>query len=871
LALQTKAFKIAFMPIRFLVWSSLLWAATLGAAPRSVPFWSQLPGVKTDGSILLPNQWSLRPSGRQVALGDFPVNLAVHPSGKFVVALHSGFGSHELVSIHLPDGKVIARALLPETFYGVAFSPDGRRIYASGAGAEVIHEFEFDSGNFGHRQEIPLREPSSRGVPSGLAVSSDGGRIYSANVYGQDVVVADLSSRLPVSGFPLRPGMPVTDLSQTRVSPEPALAAAEKRAAAKLDELPPDAPFPYTCVLDEVHHRLYVSLWGASAVAVLDSNSGRMLDRWETGEHPCEMVISRNQRWLYVANASRNSVTVLDTESGKAVETLSSAMQPGDPPGSTPNSLALSPDERQLFIANAGNNNLAVFDVSTPGRSRPMGFIPVGWYPTSVRVTPDGRHLLVANGKGISSKANRHGSQPGRELPESVIEYIGGLMQGTLSIIPIPEKPEVWTAKLKDYSERALRCTPSNTGPVAQSGHSPNPIPSKVGGRSPIRYVIYVVKENRTYDQVLGDMPEGNGDRSLCLFDETITPNHHALAREFVLLDNFYVDGEVSADGHEWTAAAYATDFVEKTWPLSYGHNGRGKYPYPSEGSFPVAYPSSGYIWDKAIQAGLSYRSYGEFCDAGKKPGDPVSTRLPVLQGRFDPNFQPWDLDYPDVKRAEHFAAEIKRFEKAGDMPRLQIVRLPNDHTYGTSSGRLTPRAMMADNDLAFGKFVEAISHSKFWSQTAIFVVEDDAQNGPDHVDAHRSIAFAISPYIRRHSRDSTMYSTCSMLHTMELILGLSPMTQFDAAAAPLYASFQPKADLKPFSARPVTVNLSETNSIAAYGREESDEMDFSKEDAADDLRLNEVIWRSVKGSDQPMPRPVRAAFVTAGGDPDDR
>jgi DNA-binding beta-propeller fold protein YncE len=859
------------MPFRFLVWSSLLWAATLGAAPRSVPFWSQLPGVKTDGSILLPNQWSLRPSGRQVALGDFPVNLAVHPSGKFVVALHSGFGSHELVSIHLPDGKVIARAQLPETFYGVAFSPDGRRIYASGAGAEVIHEFEFDSGNFGHRQEIPLREPSSRGVPSGLAVSSDGGRIYSANVYGQDVVVADLSSRLPVSGFPLRPGMPVTDLSQTRVSPEPALAAAEKRAAAKLDELPPDAPFPYACVLDEVHHRLYVSLWGTAAVAVLDSNSGRILDRWETGEHPCEMVLSRNQRWLYVANASRNSVTVLDTQSGKAVETLSSAMQPGDPPGSTPNSLALSPDERQLFIANAGNNNLAVFDVSTPGRSRPMGFIPVGWYPTSVRVTPDGRHLLVANGKGISSKANRHGSQPGRELPESVIEYIGGLMQGTLSIIPIPEKPEVWTAKLKDYSERALRCTPSNTGPVAQSGHSPNPIPSKVGGRSPIRYVIYVVKENRTYDQVLGDMPEGNGDPSLCLFDETITPNHHALAREFVLLDNFYVDGEVSADGHEWTAAAYATDFVEKTWPLSYGHNGRGKYPYPSEGSFPVAYPSSGYIWDKAIQAGLSYRSYGEFCDAGKKPGDPVSTRLPVLQGRFDPNFQPWDLDYPDVKRAEHFAAEIKRFEKAGDMPRLQIVRLPNDHTYGTSSGRLTPRAMMADNDLAFGKFVEAISHSKFWSQTAIFVVEDDAQNGPDHVDAHRSIAFAISPYIRRHTRDSTMYSTCSMLHTMELILGLSPMTQFDAAAAPLYASFQPKADLKPFSARPVTVNLSETNSIAAYGREESDEMDFSKEDAVDDLRLNEVIWRSVKGSDQPMPRPVRAAFVTAGGDPDDR
>ena len=862
---------ISFMPLRFLVCSWLLWAAPLLAGRSSTPAWAQLPGVRTDGSILLPNQWSLRPAGRQIALGDFPVNLAVHPSGKFVVALHSGYGSHELISIRLPDGQITARVQLKESFYGVAFSPDGHRIYASGAGAEVIHEFGFDSGNFDHGQDIPLRDAASRGVPSGLALSADGSRIYAANVYGQDVVVADLASRLPLSSFPLRPGMPVTDLSQTRVSPEPALAAAEKRSAAKLDELPPDAPFPYGCVLDEIHHRLYVSLWGASSVAVLDSTSGKVLDRWETGAHPCELVLSRNQRWLYVANASQNSVTLLDTETGKSVETLSAAMQPGDPPGSTPNSLALSPDERQLFVANAGNNNLAVFDVSTPGRSRPLGFIPVGWYPTSVRVTPDGRHLLVANGKGVSPKANRHGPQPGREFPETVVEYIGGLLQGTLSIIPIPEKPEAWAGKLKDYTERALRCTPVASRSSVQHPDSRNPIPAKVGGHSPIRYVIYVVKENRTYDQVLGDMPEGNGDRSLCLFDESITPNHHALAREFVLLDNFYVDGEVSADGHEWTAAAYATDFVEKTWPLSYGHNGRGKYPYPSEGSFPIAYPAGGYIWDKAIKAGLSYRSYGEFCDVGKNAGGTVRTRLPNLQGRFDPGFRPWDLDYPDVKRAEHFASEIKRFEKEGDMPRLQILRLPNDHTYGTSSGKLTPRAMVADNDLAFGTLVDAISHSRFWPQTAIFVVEDDAQNGPDHVDAHRSIAFAISPYIRRHTRDSTMYSTCSMLRTMELILGLSPMTQFDAAAAPLNASFQSKADLKPYTVRPVTANRSETNSLSAFHREESDEMDFSKEDAIDDLKLNEIIWRSVKGADQPMPRPVRAAFVTAGGDPDDR
>ena len=861
--------KTESMSIRLICFLCLCGVIPALQAKQPVRVSPQLPGVKVDGSILLPNQWSLRPSGRQVPLGDFPVNLAVHPSGKFVIALHAGDSAQELISVSLPTGQVIARAQLPETFYGVAFSPDGQRVYASGAGAEVIHEFAFDSGQFGLHQEIALRDPSTRGVPSGIAISADGGRLYAPNVYGQDLVVADLNLKKAINLWPLKPGMPAIDLSQTRLSSIPALAAAEKRAAAKLDDIPSDAPFPYACVLDESHGRLLVSLWNAASVAVLDIKSGAHLATWKTGEHPCGMVLSKDARWLFVANASLNTVTIVDTESGQAVETLSASFQAVDRPGSTPNSLALTPDQHQLFIANAGNNNVAVFDVTTPGKSRSLGFIPVGWYPTSVRVTPDGRFLLVANGKGITPKANRHGPQPGRDLPESVTEYIGSLMQGTLSLIPIPERPEVWAEKLKQYTDRAYRCTPRNFAEVSPKRTDANPIPSHVGGRSPIRYVIYVIKENRTYDQVLGDMPEGNGDPALCLFGEDITPNHHALAREFVLLDNFYVDGEVSADGHEWSAAAYATDFVEKTWPLSYGHNERGKYPYPSEGSFPVAYPSSGYIWDRAIHAGLSYRSYGEFCDAGKKPGEPVRTRLPALEGRFDPGFRPWDLDYPDVKRAEHFADEIKRFEKTGDMPRLQIVRLPNDHTYGTSSGKLTPRAMVADNDLALGKFVEAISHSKFWPETAIFVLEDDAQNGPDHVDAHRSIAFAISPYITRHAHDSTMYSTCSMLHTMELILGLEPMTQFDAAAVPLYGSFQPKPNLRPYTALPVLPILSETNSPTAFGQQSSDEMDFTKEDAADDLKLNEVIWRSIRGSANPMPRPVRAAFVLAGGDAD--
>jgi hypothetical protein len=365
-------------------------------------------------------------------------------------------------------------------------------------------------------------------------------------------------------------------------------------------------------------------------------------------------------------------------------------------------------------------------------------------------------------------------------------------------------------------------------------------------------------------------MPEGNGDPSLCLFPERVTPNHHKLARDYVLLDNFYVESEVSADGHEWTMGAYATDFVEKTWPLSYGHNRHKKYPYPAEGNFPIAMPAGGYLWDRAREAGVSYRSYGEFVSNGKTTNAPGTSRVAALRGHFDPWFRGFDMDYPDVLRAQRFISELNRFEREGEMPRLQIVRLPNDHTSGTTTNKPTPIAAVADNDLALGRLVEAVSRSKFWPQTAIFVVEDDAQNGPDHVDAHRTIAYAISPYVKRGSVDSTMYSTASMLRTMELILGLKPMSQFDAAAMPMFNSFQSKADLRPYKALPANVDLNARNPKTAWGSKLSEKMDFTKEDAADDLLLNEVIWRSVRGADSPMPAPKRAAFVFAHREKDD-
>ena len=819
----------------------------------------EFPGVRPDGSILLPNQWMLRPVGKQVRVGDFPVNIALHPSGNWAAVLHAGYGTHEVMILDLKDETIVSRAPIAETFYGLAFSQGGEKLIASGSGDEVLHLFRFADGYLSNHRTVPLRDEKKRGIPSGLAVSADGQTMYACNLWAHTLSrvrvgeEAHFILELPLGANPNA----TKPLPADKSTDDPSIT---KRDRALLDTTGKTDPFPYTCVLDEVKERLYVSLWNQAAVAVIDTRDFKVLTRWSTEEHPNEMLLSKDGARLFVANANRNTVTVIDTATGRPSETLLAELQPGALSGNTPNSLALSPDQKRLFVANANINTLAVFDVSEPGRSHSEGFVPVGWYPTSVRVTPDGKRLLVANGKGTISKANRH-LNPTLKMPGGVGEYIGQLFQGTIAFVDLPAG-EKFAPQMATWTAEAFRCLPKQAPVASPPGAKPSPIPFKVGDPSPIKYVIYIVKENRTYDQVLGDMKEGNGDPSLCLFREAITPNHHALAREFVLLDNFYVESEVSADGHEWTMGAYATDFVEKTWPLSYGHDKNNKLPYPSEGNLAIATPAGGYLWDRAKEAGVTYRSYGEWVENGKTPADPATAKVEALIDHIDPFFRGFDMDYTDVKRAERFIAELKRFEQEGEMPRLQIVRLPNDHTSGTSPGKPTPIAHMGDNDRAFGLVIEAISRSKFWPQTAIFVVEDDAQNGPDHVDAHRTIAYAISPYVRRGARDSTLYSTSSMLRTMELILGLKPMSQFDAAAMPMFTSFQSEPDLRPYEAKEVTVDLGEKNARTAWGADLSEKMNFAKEDAADDLHLNEVIWRSIRGSDSPMPRPVRAAFV---------
>ncbi len=809
-----------------------LWALLWQPAAAEEPSARRLPGVQQDGLILLPNQWSLAPVGKQIELGDFPVQIALHPSEPWAAVLHAGYGTHEVVVVDLNKQAVVSRAALDQAFYGLAFDPQGGMLFASGGEHGVVHRFTFRKGYLGDRTEIALAQEGRPFVAGGMACDREGRELFVANTYGHSLAAVALDGRHGIRYLELE---------------------AES--------------YPYTVLPSADGKRLYVSLWGRAAVAVVDRDNLSLVQLWQTDLHPTELALSPDQGRLFVACANSNVVAVLDTTDGKPQEAISAALYPRSPPGTTPNSLSLSKDGKVLWIANADNNNLAAFDVTRPGHSRSLGYIPVGWYPTSVRVDPRNQRIYVANAKGLSSRANPQGPQALVRAPQTVEQYIGSLFQGTLAVIAPPSPRE-----MQRYTELAYRTSPLNAefAPPAAPAAENHPIPARLGQQSPIKYCVYIIKENRTYDQVFGDMPEGNGDPNLCIFPERVTPNHHALAREFVLLDNFYVESEVSADGHEWSMAAYATDFVEKSWPLVYRPGGKGVLKYPAEGTYDIATPAGGYIWDRCLAAGVSFRSYGEFVDNGPTPDAPGTAAVPALEGHFDPHFRSYDLDYPDVKRAQRFIEELKRFEAEGELPRLIILRLPNDHTHGLSAGKPTPTAMVADNDLALGMVVEALSHSKFWPQLAIFVVEDDAQNGPDHVDAHRTVALVVSPYCRRGAVDSSMYSTASMLRTMELILGLEPMSQFDAAARPMYASFQPEPDLTPYVHRPVNVDLSARNPADGWGAELSATLDFSKEERADDLLLNELVWKSVRGLDSAMPPPVRASFVFALPDDED-
>ena len=789
---------------------------------------AQKPGTEK-GVTTLPNGWRLSPAGKHLSVGDLPFAMAESPDGKELAIVNGGYARPTISIVDLDRFQIKDTIELENAWSGLAWSPSGDRIYQAAGAENAIEELVRDKGTWGRAGKISLGAALENSFLGGLALSPDGKRLFVVDPLGQTLTAVDLAAR----------------------------------QAGKTVHLSAE---PYTCLLDRDGRSLFVSLWGGGKVLLLDSETLEMRAEIPVGEHPNAMALSGDGARLFVACANTNAVWAIDVSKREAQEQISVAMYPKAPEGATPNGLGLSPDGKTLLVANADNNAVAVVDVEHAGSSRVKGYIPSGWYPTAAQFTKDGSRILILSGKGLASQPNPRGPQPGKKSSQ----YIGEILVGALSALPAPSPKE-----LTRYTKTVYALTPYRDAALLAPDKAParSPIPRQVGGSSPIRHVFYVIRENRTYDQILGDVKEGNGDSTLCLFGEEITPNAHALAREFVLFDNFFVNAEVSHTGHSFSTAAYATDVTEKVWPIFYA--GRGGQ-YVSEGGGPdrnaygnVSAPAAGYIWDACRRKGIALRDYGEFAVAG---GDDASTdtagrppyvgSVPGIRGFVCPNYPPYDLTIPDGRRVDAWLSEFHRFEKDGTLPPLSIIRLGNDHTQGTKVGAWTPRAMIAENDLALGRVVEAISKSRYWRESAIFVLEDDAQSGPDHVDAHRSVLLVASPYVRHGSVDSTLYTTCGVLRTIELVLGLPPMSQCDAAATPLYGAFQEALELRAFVHRDARVSIDERNPPHAAGSEASARMDFSRPDLAPERELNEILWKSVKGESSPMPPPVHAAFV---------
>lgn len=782
---------------------------------------SQQPGKSGNSQILLSNGWKLSPAGRSLPLGDLPLNIVISPSKKWLAVTNNGQSVQSLQMINLTTEKVESTTIIEKSWYGLAFSPDEKFLYASGGHDNRILKYALANGKLILKDSLRLGKKWPEKIsPAGITIDGSRQLLYTVTKEDNSLYVFDLRTKKIVKQLPL---------------------GAEA----------------FTCLLSPDKKELYISLWGGDQVLVVDTRTLTLKTSIPVGDNPNEMCLTRNGQFLFVANANDNSVSVIDIRSRKILETLNAALYPDAPSGSTSNGVALSPDEHTLYIANADNNCLAVFDVRKPGFSSSKGFIPTGWYPTQVRTL--GNRILVSNGKGFSSRANPYGPNPVRKSEEVIyqggdknrpkeVEYIGGLFKGTLSIIPVPGEKQ-----LNTYAQQVYANSPyTKEKESVAEGEPGNPIPQKVGDPSPIKHVFYIIKENRTYDQVLSDMPGGNGDTSLLLFGEKVTPNQHKLAREFVLLDNFYVDGEVSADGHNWSLGAYATDYLEKNWPSSYG--GRGGS-YDAEGTRAIANNKGGFIWDLCKRHQVSYRTYGEFADDYK-------ANIPVLEGHFCTYYTSWDETVRDTTRFYQWKRDFDSLLAIGQVPQFNSLRFINDHTEGLRLGRPTPFAHVADNDLAVGLFVEYLSQSPLWKESVVFIVEDDAQNGPDHVDAHRTTAYIAGGYVKRNFVDHTMYSTSSILKTLELILGMPPMTQYDAAAKPMWNCFAKEPNLKPFESVTAQIDLNETNTARNEWQRLSETFNLTKEDAVPDLEFNRVLWHGIKGPSVPFPGPKRAAFV---------
>jgi YVTN family beta-propeller protein len=764
---------------------------------------------------ILHNQWKLTPVGTHQKTRDMLLGSALSPDGKQIALTSGGYNAHQLYIIDVSTGLINQTIDLKDTWNGIVWANDGNRLYVCGGGQPKIHVFERNSGQpFTAKDPISLSDALSKTENkqreaqcylSGMALSKDDKHLYFANLATDSVYKLDLSTNAIV-------------------------------ATIKLDF----NAHPYCLKLTPDGKTLLATQGALGSLAIIDTATFVVTKQFMTDSHPNDIAIATDGR-IFVSCANSDTVVVIDPDSGMMSERIRVRLTPKSPAGAIPNSLSITPDNKTLFVANAGNNCLTVVDISDVGESKVSGFVPTGWYPTWVY--SNGQSLLIGSGKGMGTGPNSIKQYPsetrGKDDP---YYYIARQLYGIVSKVQFPNPKQ-----LELLTKQTLRNTPYNdavnTYPVSAPRRGQNPIPSRLGDTSPIKHVLYIIKENRTYDQVLGDLEKGNGDKDICMFGEKVTPNLHKIAREFVTLDNTYCSGEVSGNGHPWSTGAYSTDIGERAWMMSYGDH--ADWPLTDRDIVPPV----GRIWDVVDRAGLSFLSYYfTWTTPNTRHNMPASW----AQG-FDRR--------RDFQNADVYIADLKRWEQTGKMPRFAIMSLREDHTDGTTPGRFTPKACVASNDLAVGKIIDALSHSRFWKETAVFIIQDDAQDGPDHVDAHRTTAFVVSPYTKTGLVDSTHYTTCSMLRTMELILGVAPMSQYDAAANPMYNAFAKRPNLEPYDVVPATTDLFAVNKKSAVGATESARMNFDRPDDltdADVYKLNRILWHSVMGKTKPYPAIVR-------------
>jgi len=830
-------------------------------------------------AISVPVNQTLTPAGIQIELpGMRPQVVALSPDGSLLVTS----GRHELIVIDPQEGGILQTVQLPldplggtdtnivseqilkpdksaqASYTGLIFSPDGKRIYLSNVRGDIKVLAVGPEGKVTalHSLALPAVKDARRKseVPAGLAISADGKRLY---------VAGNLSNRLleldTTTGKTLR-SIEVGSLPYDLVLAGEKVYVSNWGGRRPGDQGTTGPAGQGTRVrVDPVRH-----IASEGSVSVVDLRSGKVEKEIAAGLHTCGMAMSPDRRYVAVVNSGSDTISVIDTGEDEVVETVSLRWQPKDLFGASPNALAFDRRGKTLYICNGTQNAVAVVRFE-PGRSRLAGLVPTGWYPGAIAVDSRRNQLCVANIKGIGS---------GKEFaPGEKVELNSHQYRGSISLIPVPGKSKLAArtrAVLSNYRHAVMEAAMLPPRP----GVAPRPVPERVGEPSVFNHVIYIIKENRTYDQVLGDVKEGNGDERLCIFGEKVTPNQHKLAREFVLLDNTRCSGICSADGHQWADSAFANDYIEKSfggWPRS----------YPYYGDDAMAYSSAGFIWDNVVAHGKTMRDYGEFTLDTVKWKDPKRRGSPsfldcyrdfvdktsLISATSRPSVESlrpylctntvgFKMNVPDVFRAQVFLIELKEFERTGVMPNFIVMMLPSDHTSGTRPGTPTPAAKVADNDLAFARVVEAVSHSRFWKDTCIFAIEDDPQNGFDHVSGFRTTAYVASPYTRRHAVVHTEYNQTSLVRTMELMLGLPPMNQLDATATPMVDCFTDTPDFTPFAAVPNQIPLDQMNpplkSIKdplqrKYARA-SIKLPLEEVDECPEDLFNRILWHAQKG-----------------------